>query len=136
MFLSFNILYFCVFNTFSEFLRIFYCYLFLLFSCFFFNFIYILCTLGIFLLSSFKIFKQLLLLFGFINFSLIFRILSFKVLQRIDDVSLMCDKRIASLKKLALKPPRPIQTVTPEPAVPLQPPGGAPHLLRRKHKVS
>ena len=48
----------------------------------------------------------------------------------------MCDKRIASLKKLALKPPRPIQTVTPEPAVPLQPPGGAPHLLRRKHKVS
>ncbi|XP_065368625.1 guanine nucleotide exchange factor DBS isoform X3 [Calliphora vicina] len=58
-----------------------------------------------------------------------------QVLQRIDDVSLMCDKRIASLKKLALKPPRPIQTVTPEPAVPLQPPGGAPHLLRRKHKT-
>uniref|UniRef100_A0A1A9V230 Guanine nucleotide exchange factor DBS-like spectrin-like domain-containing protein n=1 Tax=Glossina austeni TaxID=7395 RepID=A0A1A9V230_GLOAU len=56
------------------------------------------------------------------------------VLQRIDDVSLMCDKRIASLKKLALKPPRPVQTVTPEPAVPLQPPGGAPNLLRRKHK--
>ncbi|XP_053965185.1 guanine nucleotide exchange factor DBS-like isoform X2 [Anastrepha ludens] len=59
-----------------------------------------------------------------------------QVLQRIDDVSLMCDKRIASLKKLALKPPRPVQTVTPEPAVPLQPQGGAPHLLRRKHKVS
>ncbi|XP_075168526.1 guanine nucleotide exchange factor DBS isoform X6 [Haematobia irritans] len=58
-----------------------------------------------------------------------------QVLQRIDDVSLMCDKRIASLKKLALKPPRPVQTVTPEPAVPLQPPGGAPHLLRRKHKT-
>ncbi|KAL9918245.1 guanine nucleotide exchange factor DBS isoform 12-T13 [Glossina fuscipes fuscipes] len=57
-----------------------------------------------------------------------------QVLQRIDDVSLMCDKRIASLKKLALKPPRPVQTVTPEPAVPLQPPGGAPNLLRRKHK--
>ncbi|XP_023171660.2 guanine nucleotide exchange factor DBS isoform X6 [Drosophila hydei] len=56
----------------------------------------------------------------------------FGVLQRIDDVSLMCDKRIASLKKLALKPPRPVQQVTPEPAVPLQPPGGAPHLLRRK----
>ncbi|XP_030557055.1 guanine nucleotide exchange factor DBS isoform X2 [Drosophila novamexicana] len=55
-----------------------------------------------------------------------------QVLQRIDDVSLMCDKRIASLKKLALKPPRPVQQVTPEPAVPLQPPGGAPHLLRRK----
>lgn len=60
-----------------------------------------------------------------------------QVLQRIDDVSLMCDKRIASLKKLALKPPRPVQEVTPEPAVPLQPPGGAPHLLRRKqNKVS
>ncbi|XP_054741080.1 guanine nucleotide exchange factor DBS isoform X4 [Anastrepha obliqua] len=58
-----------------------------------------------------------------------------QVLQRIDDVSLMCDKRIASLKKLALKPPRPVQTVTPEPAVPLQPQGGAPHLLRRKHKA-
>ncbi|BFG03120.1 guanine nucleotide exchange factor DBS [Drosophila madeirensis] len=56
-----------------------------------------------------------------------------QVLQRIDDVSLMCDKRIASLKKLALKPPRPVQQVTPEPAVPLQPPGGAPHLLRRKY---
>ncbi|XP_037904772.1 guanine nucleotide exchange factor DBS isoform X5 [Hermetia illucens] len=55
-----------------------------------------------------------------------------QVLQRIDDVSLMCDKRIASLKKLTLKPPRPVQTVTPEPAVPLQPPGGAPHLLRRR----
>ncbi|XP_017837139.1 guanine nucleotide exchange factor DBS isoform X3 [Drosophila busckii] len=58
--------------------------------------------------------------------------ISLQVLQRIDDVSLMCDKRIASLKKLALKPPRPVQQVTPEPAVPLQPPGGAPHLLRRK----
>ncbi|XP_004525940.1 guanine nucleotide exchange factor DBS isoform X6 [Ceratitis capitata] len=58
-----------------------------------------------------------------------------QVLQRIDDVSLMCDKRIASLKKLAVKPTRPVQTVTPEPAVPLQPQGGAPHLLRRKHKA-
>ncbi|KAH8234483.1 hypothetical protein KR038_012115, partial [Drosophila bunnanda] len=53
-----------------------------------------------------------------------------QVLQRIDDVSLMCDKRIASLKKLALKPPRPVQQVTPEPAVPLQPLGGAPHFMR------
>ncbi|XP_020815342.1 guanine nucleotide exchange factor DBS-like [Drosophila serrata] len=53
-----------------------------------------------------------------------------QVLQRIDDVSLMCDKRIASLKKLALKPPRPVQQVTPEPAVPLQPLGGAPFFLR------
>lgn len=55
-----------------------------------------------------------------------------KVLQRIDDVSLMCDKRVASLKKLTLKPPRPVQQVIPEPAVPLQPPGGAPHLLRTR----
>ncbi|XP_055702828.1 guanine nucleotide exchange factor DBS isoform X3 [Phlebotomus papatasi] len=55
-----------------------------------------------------------------------------QVLQRIDDVSLMCDKRVASLKKLALKPPRPVQTVTPEPAVPLQPPGGAPHPFRTR----
>lgn len=67
----------------------------------------------------------------------IFFIFTWQVLQRIDDVSLMCDKRIASLKTLALKPPRPVQEVTPEPAVPLQPPGGAPHLLRRKqNKVS
>lgn len=42
---------------------------------------------------------------------------SSQVLQRIDDVSLMCDKRIISLKKMALKPPpRPVQTVT---AIPL-----------------
>lgn len=54
----------------------------------------------------------------------------FQVLQRIDDVSLMCDKRVVSLKKLTLKPPRPVQQVIPEPAVPLQPPGGAPHLFR------
>lgn len=68
---------------------------------------------------------------------IIFTLCVLQVLQRIDDVSLMCDKRIASLKKLALKPPRPVQQVTPEPAVPLQPPGGAPHLLRRKpNKVS
>ncbi|EAL41713.3 AGAP007723-PA [Anopheles gambiae str. PEST] len=45
-----------------------------------------------------------------------------QVLQRIDDVQLMCDKRMTTLKKLTLKPPRPVQTVTPEPAVPLQPP--------------
>lgn len=56
-----------------------------------------------------------------------------KVLQRIDDVSLMCDKRVVSLKKLTLKPPRPVQQVIPEPAVPLlQPLGGAPHLLRTR----
>lgn len=44
----------------------------------------------------------------------------------------MCDKRVVTLKKIASKPPRPVQTVTPEPAVPLQPPGGAPHLLRHR----
>ncbi|XP_070494740.1 guanine nucleotide exchange factor DBS isoform X6 [Chironomus tepperi] len=57
-----------------------------------------------------------------------------QVLQRIDDVTLMCDKRIATLKKLASKPARPVQSVQPEPAVPLQPNSGAPNLLRsRKH---
>ncbi|XP_055387523.1 guanine nucleotide exchange factor DBS-like isoform X2 [Condylostylus longicornis] len=56
-----------------------------------------------------------------------------QVLERLNDVSLMCDKRIVSLKKLALKPPRPVQTVTPEPAVPLQPPGLPPHFRRRSH---
>lgn len=55
-----------------------------------------------------------------------------KVLQRIDDVTLMCEKRIVTLKKLATKPTRPVQTVTPEPAVPLQPNTGAPHLRHRK----
>ncbi|XP_052896254.1 guanine nucleotide exchange factor DBS isoform X2 [Anopheles moucheti] len=57
-----------------------------------------------------------------------------QVLQRIDDVQLMCDKRMITLKKLTLKPPRPVQTVTPEPAVPLQPPGGAPHPLFRTRR--
>nr|XP_041631624.1 guanine nucleotide exchange factor DBS isoform X5 [Drosophila kikkawai] len=59
-----------------------------------------------------------------------------QVLQRIDDVSLMCDKRIASLKKLTLKPPRPVQQVTPEPAVPLQPLGGAPHFMLKPIKTN
>lgn len=45
-----------------------------------------------------------------------------QVLQRIDDVSMMCEKRMTSLKRLTLKLPRPVQTVTPEPAVPLQQP--------------
>nr|XP_043066534.1 guanine nucleotide exchange factor DBS isoform X4 [Drosophila bipectinata] len=63
--------------------------------------------------------------------------LVYQVLQRIDDVSLMCDKRIASLKQLTLKPQRPVQQVTPKPAVPLQPQGGAPSFVRRKsHKVN
>ncbi|XP_035911796.1 guanine nucleotide exchange factor DBS-like isoform X2 [Anopheles stephensi] len=57
-----------------------------------------------------------------------------QVLQRIDDVQLMCDKRMITLKKLTLKPPRPVQTVTPEPAVPLQPPGGAPHPIFRQRR--
>lgn len=38
----------------------------------------------------------------------------------------MCEKRQSNLRKLVSKPPRPIQTVTPEPGVPLQPPVGAP----------
>ncbi|XP_053683186.1 guanine nucleotide exchange factor DBS isoform X2 [Sabethes cyaneus] len=57
-----------------------------------------------------------------------------QVLQRIDDVQLMCDKRVTTLKKLTLKPPRPVQTVIPEPAVPLQPPGGAPHPIFRTRR--
>ena len=44
----------------------------------------------------------------------------------------MCEKRVATLKKLATKPMRPVQTVTPEPAVPLQPNVGAPLLRSRK----
>lgn len=42
----------------------------------------------------------------------------------------MCEKRLDCLKKMAQKPTRPIQQVIPEPAVPLQPPGGAPHPIR------
>ncbi|KAJ4435473.1 hypothetical protein ANN_18089 [Periplaneta americana] len=57
-----------------------------------------------------------------------------QVLQRIDDVSMMCEKRMTSLKRLTLKPPRPVQTVTPEPAIPIQqPPGGAPHHSHNHH---
>ncbi|KAK0078018.1 hypothetical protein PV325_003154 [Microctonus aethiopoides] len=43
-----------------------------------------------------------------------------QVLQRIEDVTVMCEKRIIILKQQLIKPPRPIQTVTPEPAKPLQ----------------
>lgn len=43
-----------------------------------------------------------------------------QVLQRIEDVSLMCDKRIMALKQQLIKPARPVQTVTPEPVKPLQ----------------
>lgn len=59
-----------------------------------------------------------------------------QVLQRIDDVSLMCDKREASLKKHATRVQRPVQQVIPEPAVPLQPPGGAPPLFRMRPKTA
>ncbi|XP_031842251.1 guanine nucleotide exchange factor DBS isoform X1 [Nomia melanderi] len=43
-----------------------------------------------------------------------------QVLQRIEDVSLMCDKRIMTLKQQLIKPTRPVQTVTPEPVKPMQ----------------
>ncbi|XP_046383423.1 guanine nucleotide exchange factor DBS-like [Ischnura elegans] len=46
-----------------------------------------------------------------------------QVVQRIEDVHLMCEKRRVSLRRLSEKPPpRPVQTVTPEPGVPLQQP--------------
>lgn len=48
------------------------------------------------------------------------------MLQRTDDIKLMCDKRISSLNKIAVKNKRPVQTVIPEPAVPRQPLVGAP----------
>nr|CAI5863436.1 unnamed protein product [Callosobruchus analis] len=38
----------------------------------------------------------------------------------------MCNKRISSLSKLAVKPKKPVQAVIPEPAVPRQPQIGAP----------
>ncbi|PNF24765.1 Guanine nucleotide exchange factor DBS [Cryptotermes secundus] len=57
-----------------------------------------------------------------------------QVLQRIDDVSMMCEKRMTNLKRLTLKLPRPVQTVTPEPAVPLQqPPCCAPDHVHNHH---
>lgn len=59
-----------------------------------------------------------------------------QVLQRIDDVQLMCDKREATLRKHAARHQRPVQPVIPEPAVPLQPPGGAPRLFRMRRNVS
>lgn len=71
-----------------------------------------------------------------IEFHTYFITIIIQVLQRIDDVSLMCEKRVVCLKKLALKPKRPVQQVIPEPGVPLQPsgvaPGGAPHPLRMR----
>ncbi|XP_065166036.1 guanine nucleotide exchange factor DBS-like isoform X2 [Atheta coriaria] len=51
-----------------------------------------------------------------------------QVLQRLDDVSHMCDKRIQSLRKVTTPPPRPVQTVNPTsaPSMPRQPSIGAP----------
>jgi hypothetical protein len=47
---------------------------------------------------------------------------------------MMCEKRMTNLKRLTLKLPRPVQTVTPEPAVPLQqPPYGAPDHFHNQH---
>lgn len=40
---------------------------------------------------------------------------------------MMCDKRIMALKQQLIKPARPVQTVTPEPAKPLQP---APQIIK------
>jgi hypothetical protein len=50
----------------------------------------------------------------------------------------MCEKRIANLKRLTLKLPRPVQTVTPERAIPLQqPPSEALDLSHNHHgKIS
>lgn len=40
--------------------------------------------------------------------------LTSKVLQRIEDVTVMCEKRITNLRRLLVKPNRPIQSVSPE----------------------
>ncbi|KAB7494154.1 hypothetical protein Anas_04803, partial [Armadillidium nasatum] len=42
-----------------------------------------------------------------------------QVLKRLEDVTLMCEKRKCSLKKISSRLPRPVHAVTPEPAVPL-----------------
>ncbi|CAG9759980.1 unnamed protein product [Ceutorhynchus assimilis] len=56
--------------------------------------------------------------------------LAIQVLQRTDDVKLMCDKRMASLVKIAEKNKRPVQHVMPEVAVPRQPLVGAPQPVK------
>lgn len=48
-------------------------------------------------------------------------LLAFQVLQRIDDVSIMCEKRKAMLKQQLLKAVRPVQTVSPEPIKSISP---------------
>ncbi|XP_049825269.1 guanine nucleotide exchange factor DBS-like isoform X2 [Aethina tumida] len=62
-----------------------------------------------------------------------------QVIQRIDDVSLMCENRIACLNKILTKPLRPIHSVSSEPGVPRQPQGGAPQPnraeLRRAYTI-
>lgn len=40
--------------------------------------------------------------------------LTSKVLQRIEDVTVMCEKHITNLRRLLVKPNRPIQSVSPE----------------------
>ncbi|KAL1493421.1 hypothetical protein ABEB36_011480 [Hypothenemus hampei] len=62
-----------------------------------------------------------------------------QVLRRIEDVKLMCDKRITSLNltnKIAVKNKRPVQTATPRPVVPKQPLVGAPQPTKAIAKKS
>ncbi|XP_065576219.1 guanine nucleotide exchange factor DBS-like isoform X3 [Artemia franciscana] len=47
------------------------------------------------------------------------RALILQVLKRVEDVQVMCSRRRSSLKKIISRPPKPIQPVTPEPAVPV-----------------
>ncbi|CAG2062097.1 unnamed protein product [Timema podura] len=55
------------------------------------------------------------------------------VLQRIDDIQVMSDKRVDSLKRISAKTLRPVQTVTPEPAIPiLQPQLSSPNIKSTK----
>lgn len=53
----------------------------------------------------------------------------------------MCDKRLANLHLLTANRQRPVQTVTPEPGVPLQPSHGAPvpnkpKILRKANTIA
>ncbi|XP_056645987.1 guanine nucleotide exchange factor DBS-like isoform X1 [Diorhabda sublineata] len=58
------------------------------------------------------------------------RALISQIVQRIEDVTMMCNKRVVTLNKLAVRPQRPVQTVNPEPMVPRQPGAPAPHHYR------
>nr|CAD7393644.1 unnamed protein product [Timema cristinae] len=53
-----------------------------------------------------------------------------QVLQRIDDIQVMSDKRVDSLKRISAKTLRPVQTVTPEPAVPILQPQLSSHNIK------